>query len=740
MAERPIAAYPGKYTPGDLDIRLEMKFTDLEGNLRKSPDLEVVTGDAGTWELRFENHHGNLGPGATITLVRFNYQIASDMPSGDPRKRDHCSLRKETEAKLELVTWKDSVNLLSVIVTSGQFKKGESYTVLVGDRTGGSVGTEVFWTATDGTFLMAVDETGTGAFVGAAGNPYEFEAVAHHKVELLRLLGPSIAKTGETFRLHLGIYDRNRNIIETYTGQAEFDVPKGISGLPSSYQFRSEDKGLKIFDNVAAEGSGVYRIGVSESGSSKEFTSNPTLVSDAPNEYVYWGDVHAHGWGDSSMHLMHARTKKLDPVSRHMQARDIGRFDFACPASMSMDPEKREEIWEPYREACEKMDEPGRYVPFLAYEAHPKAGDRQVIFKEYKTEPIPPKMRTEMEEVDQIYGERDDVLLQVHIGGATPRWDLYQPARERFLEVCSGFGCAEWLLQKGLQLGYRPAVCGASDLHLGLMGGPRAVETFRGRFGPKYPMKQRDSAYGTGPVTAIIAPELTRDALWDSIEARTTYATSGSRILLTVTGNGEPAGSAIDLKDKLEIAIRCHACVKIESVELIIGEHLAASWQPDSLDFIEEVGLTADQVPGEWAYVRVSQTDGEYAWSTPLYIHRDGPLPPTDLLAWNLQESVQLDEMAQNEATPYQAALMAYLNLEEHPERFKSITPVRILELSMGTCALFYCHWSDETLPMSIRWFFEFDIPKIRYDLGWRDFGAFDENDLGPKMMARYKE
>jgi hypothetical protein len=39
---------------------------------------------------------------------------------------------------------------------------------------------------------------------------------------------------------------------------------------------------------------------------------------------------------------------------------------------------------------------------------------------------------------------------------------------------------------------------------------------------------------------------------------------------------------------------------------------------------------------------------------------------------------------------------------------------------------------------MSIRWFFEFEIPRIRYDFGWQDFGAFDENDLGPELMDKY--
>ena len=38
---------------------------------------------------------------------------------------------------------------------------------------------------------------------------------------------------------------------------------------------------------------------------------------------------------------------------------------------------------------------------------------------------------------------------------------------------------------------------------------------------------------------------------------------------------------------------------------------------------------------------------------------------------------------------------------------------------------------------MSIRWFFEFEIPKIRYDFGWRDYGMLDELEWGPKLMEK---
>ena len=39
---------------------------------------------------------------------------------------------------------------------------------------------------------------------------------------------------------------------------------------------------------------------------------------------------------------------------------------------------------------------------------------------------------------------------------------------------------------------------------------------------------------------------------------------------------------------------------------------------------------------------------------------------------------------------------------------------------------------------MSIRWFYDFEIPRIRYDFGWRDYGMYDELELGPDLMARY--
>lgn len=333
-----------------------------------------------------------------------------------------------------------------------------------------------------------------------------FETRAGEIIDLAA--APLIAGTCGTWVLHLtnrgaaltagAAIALIRNTIEGFTGAATFDLPAEIEGLPPTCTFTRADRGLKIFAQVRLTTPGVYRIPVR--GSAGVFTSNPIVVRQQPTTRVYWGDVHAHGWGDSTMYLMHLRSEKLDPAARHLQARDTGRLDFSCPGAMSMDPEQREPTWEPYRQAWRQFDQPGQYVPFLSYEAHPPEGDRQVIFK--GDEPAPPSMRAPMSAVEAQYGTRDDVLLEVHIGGA----------------------------------------------------------------------HQRDSAYGTGPLTAVCALELTRDALWEGIESRRTYATSGARIFLEVIGDGQPAGARIELRDPFELSLACHACAPIARLCLICDE------------------------------------------------------------------------------------------------------------------------------------------------------------------------
>ncbi|MFP6592921.1 MAG: hypothetical protein VCE12_20615 [Candidatus Latescibacterota bacterium] len=744
MPDHPVCAYPQHYTSGDLAFGFDVRFEPADGGAtvhlgRESP----VAGTRGTWVFVVRNDHADLAAGSVLCVSRFDCQFAFEFQTDRPDRRDHATLESCSDAALRLLIGRESVGFCAVIVDKGVFARGDSFIVRLGDTRGGGCGSEVFWSATAGQLLLAIDATGAGSFVGA-GAPLAFRVVHHAAPRLLRLLGPSVAAVNEAFDLHVGLFDRNGNPCEDFAGSINFTPEETVDGLPRRVELSSGDGGVKIVEGVRLRSAGVFRLR-GTSGSLNAAT-NPILVENAPPRRVFWGDVHAHGWGDSTMHLMHLRSDRLDPAARHAQARRLGRLDFSCPAPMSMDPLHRDEIFGAYRAACAEHDEPGRYVPFLAYEAHPKAGDRQVIFRDYGDEATPPPMREPIETVVEHYGARDDVLLQVHIGGDPPHWDVYRPARERFLEVCSGFGCAEWLLQEALQLGFEPGVCAASDLHLGWMGGPRSVETFRGRFGQKYPLRQRDSAYGTGPITAIHAPELTRDSLWKAIEARHTAGTSGARMILDLRLGDAQAGDCVTVEagDTLDLHFSVFACAPLARVDVIAGVHRLHTFAPgDTLDWSADLSLPSAEVPGRWIYLRVEQADGEWGWTSPVYLDRGDDPPAGDQYpAWNAcaieADTADPGDSGDAAMSQHLADLHAYLEREEEVGRFADLTIAGILHLGVGTCAQFRCHWGEEGLPMTIRWFYEFEIPKIRFDFGWRDYGAMPENQLGPQLMERY--
>ena len=49
----------------------------------------------------------------------------------------------------------------------------------------------------------------------------------------------------------------------------------------------------------------------------------------------------------------------------------------------------------------------------------------------------------------------------------------------------------------------------------------------------------------------------------------------------------------------------------------------------------------------------------------------------------------------------------------------------------MGEAAIFRCRYTAERVTMTIRWFYEFEIPKVRYEFGWNDCGTVDDYSLG---------
>ena len=708
---------------------LEVRFHGTDGQSVSGPDLHLIAGAVGTWELRL-TVKAPVAAGGGFLFERYGFLLSHCVQNTRPRGRDYVTLQAKTDAgvRLELNELNQSnwPAFARIVVEQGTLAPGDELRLVVGDSSQGGPGSEVYDVTCEGRIVVSVDRSGGLAYRQLRDGEVRLHVESDLEPTLLRLLGPSITRPGEPFALHLTVYDRNHNVCTQYTGTVELRVDTSLlDGLPPDLSFGPDNEGLAVIEGVTAQKPGLIRIEAHAPEHELSALSNPLLVQSNPEALLLWGDLHSHSWGDISMGLMDDPTPILHPSGRHAQARGQARLDFAAPGPMAPpDQTHRPAVWEAHQAAYRANDEPGTYVPFLAGEAHPQVGgDRNVIFRDWEERHAP--AWADMDYLVETYGEREDVLLEAHVGGGPADWDAYPMANEPVVEVASGHGSVEWLLQRALRHGHRPAVIASGDTHLPLLAAPMAAHHFRGRFGSH--LNMRDCAIGCGPVTAVRAPRCERRAIWDAVMSRRTYATTGARIILELSANGHPAGSEVDLGANPCLTITAHACAPIERIDLIRDDRALASWRPNQLDaqldFVDEAPL-----PDAAYYVRLRQSDGEYAWSTPIWItcgvgsHDAG----SELPAWNHHEPLDLAAARPSDAEPHTEQLLDYLAANEDPSRFHDLTPIRIVHEVPGRAALFYAYLDEDREPISIRWYFDFAMPRLRLDWGWRDFGTKD--------------
>lgn len=684
----------------DIRLHCDFQFTDSCGKVYSGENFTVPAATKGTWKITITNEGKTLKKDAKISVFLFNGSLAHEMQQTNFKGKDYVRMESSGSAQFKLYERIPGIGrICRLYVTNGSFKKGNEVSVIIGDTTKGGIGSNTYWTA--GESYLFVEAGGPSGTLPIEGMPIIFEVGPREDRAFIRILGPTVAKAGERQRIHIGIFDNCGNLLD------EFGKTIILEG--KEYDMSG---GLGILEGVVFRHEKVYRLEAQIKGEKNIYYSNPINVKRNPDHYIYWGDLHAHGWGDETMHLMHVNNKKTSPLGRHEQARDIGRMDFSASGPMSFPKVDRQAIWDEYKDACRRTDDPGKYVPFLAYEAHPQPeGDRDVFFKTLD-ESVPPDYRLPMDELEKKYGNRDDVFLEVHIGGRIPRWGDYMPARERMVEAVSAFGNAEWLLQEALDRGFKPAVCGCSDLHYGLMGGPRTIEESRGRF-HKY-LNKRDSAYGTGAITAARAASLDRNAIWDAFEKRHTYATTDERVYLDFKVNNGIYGDDIQESDEYRIKIDYIGTDIIEAVHLVSGKYIVRTFQSGTSDFKTAITLKASELAGDFIYLKASQRDGTFAICSPVYINRRQ-------MAWNSGTVYSHDK---NEAARYTKDLVKYLSTEEDITKFGEIKPIGIIDEKLTKCALFHSSFGGRDI--SLRWYFEYEIPRFRMDWGFVNSGVMN--------------
>lgn len=293
------------------------------------------------------------------------------------------------------------------------------------------------------------------------------------------------------------------------------------------------------------------------------------VISD--QNRLYWGDAH------SNLHAKHfgglgesfaAARDLLDfwPIAYYpFLVEDLNGFSQETTRQRPLFLES----WKTLCAMTRAQNEPGRFVCFPGYEWHGdrrRWGDHNVF---YPTDDAP---LDDVADLPELYAH-----LRRYDGIAIPHHPAYEPLERGkdwsvmdehlspFVEIYSIHGSSEGYgsplglernlgmgpltqrgsAQAGLARGWHFGFSGSGDVHTG------------------YPIE-----WGTG-LLACYAPELTREAIWDSFHRRRVYAVSGDRIKLDFSVAGIDMGGVGRARPPYRIVVKTEATDAIQRIELL---------------------------------------------------------------------------------------------------------------------------------------------------------------------------
>ena len=701
--------------------------------------LTVASGRRGTWVLHFYPEI-DLPEGARIAFrkveneFRFDYIHQNYWPDArgfvtveDPEGR---ALPFECDTALKSA-------IPAVVTLQEAWPAERAIVVRIGDQRFGGAGVAVRTAVYDSAHLeVGVRMPEAEMWHACPEATLAVKVVPCPPVRRFYVWAPSPARPGEPIRSLALPVDINGNPLttdETRTATIEAVDTKARTDATTPM---ASDGTPALEGKPVLKGGGIQRLRVRTSQdvhvpedvptpSDLTPTSNPIRVGDA-EMHVYWGEFHSHGYDAVELNVLNDSTH---PAKAYRYGRDVTRLDFMAMSSHIFrgEPEAVSDWWELYREAAHASDEPGRYVPFLGCEWRDRVedgGDRNLIWKHLNAPEPDPTWR-----IADVYAQMaaQQGMVTPHVGGAIALPYHHDPEVEWLCEMASGHGNFEWFGQAYLQKGYRVGLIGGSDGHNATPGHPRIVTQSGGRFANI--LRRRDAGWAGGPLLAVRAPALTRDALWEAFQARRVYASTGARALVDLSIEGVPMGGTLRADGPVTIRYEAHGTAPIERASLIRGAYRRAQWDVDTLDVSGEL---VDEPPaGEtYYYLRIEQVDGELIWTSPIWVIAPDAGPTsahasdgtgTELPAWNEPVAIDLDAIGENEATPHLADLLHYLRTEERADAFTDVTPYRIVHAPVGSYAVFLCHLRGRRA--RIHWFYEFELPRIRMETGWVHYG-----------------
>ncbi len=597
---------------------------------------------------------------------KFIYTTAAHLPKGTKLRFDLHSKGRPIDWQIPQTNLKDKANLIWAELPNGktigaeeveqpqiltpsfeftlplEMKPGESLSILMGspDKEAAKKGNACQKAVQRRRpFNLFIDPKGKGDY---KESEVFYLDVRGNQLKTLRIIAPSLVNRNKRF----DVIVRFEDIFGNLTSNA----PEGTL-IDLSYEHLRENLSWKLFvpetgfialPNLYFNEPGIYKIQLRNLKTKEQYFSPPIKCLPEGALSLYWG-------------LLHGESERIDSAEnieaflRHM--RDDRALQFFATSCFDSEEETSNDIWKGIVQQVAEFNEDDRFVAMLGFQwlGEPKEeGLRQFLYSK-DSKPILRKKDTKNNSLKKIYktnNPKEIVSIASFTMGNKTCFDFadFQPEFERVAEIYNSWGSSECTSKEG---NLRPIQGGKGGISETAEGSLIKALNHGCRFGfvagghddrgPYTDLFDSDQSQYSPGLTAILSKEHSRASLFEALQARSCYATTGERIIVGLHIAGFGMGTEIDTKNRPGLEFNRHitgyaiGTQPLAEAALIRNGKVFRKLDPkedrlefelDDMDLLGSIALEPkeDRPPFVYYYLRVTQQDGHIAWSSPIWV------------------------------------------------------------------------------------------------------------------------
>lgn len=425
------------------------------------------------------------------------------------------------------------------------------------------------------------------------------------------------------FSLTIFATDILLNPAENYEASIRIEPDERVENLPENIEIADGDSGRVRIEGLRALGERPIRLTLHDTTHDWLAFTPPIVPAKVGGMSIYYGEIHWHtDFSDDGDNTLE---------NAYIYARDCLNLGVA-----SVSDHTPKNFWKQTIETNNRFHKDGEFAVINGWEWSTRHGHANLYLRDENVPASPDHFDEWTEKFPWEHEWPEGTVMVPHHTNiralelredGTPYWFEYDwsgrnPAI-RLVEIKQtrgNFECdrydADWgvvtaelgtSVRDALAMGYRIGFTAGTDNHTG------------------YPARD-GCIYGKYcGMTGFIAPELTREAIWQSMHRRHTFGTTGVPIYIHCEINGNLMGSEAKLSpnDKVALNARLYGTAPIERVEIISNDRCIWQSLPNALDVaLDGISLPRQEEDTAYYYLRLRQSDGHMGWASPVWLDK----------------------------------------------------------------------------------------------------------------------